>query len=61
MSSGSGQWDIPKLRIALETVISGEKTIEAFEEVDRNAAIPCCAAISTKLQACCSRVSKVVG
>ena len=28
---GSGQWDIPKLRIALETIISGQKTIEAFE------------------------------
>lgn len=31
---GNGQWDIPKLRAALETIISGRKTIEAFE-VDR--------------------------
>jgi chemotaxis protein methyltransferase CheR len=29
-----GQWDIPELRIALETIISGGKSIEAFE-VDR--------------------------
>jgi two-component sensor histidine kinase len=28
---GNGQWDIPKLRTALETVISGRTTIEAFE------------------------------
>jgi chemotaxis protein methyltransferase CheR len=28
---GDGQWDIPKLRAALETIISGRKTIEAFE------------------------------
>ena len=28
---GNGQWDIPKLRISLETIISGRKTIEAFE------------------------------
>ena len=28
---GNGQWDIPELRIALETIISGRKTIEAFE------------------------------
>src|ERR1700730_6599424 len=28
---GNGQWDIPKLRTSLETVISGRKTIEAFE------------------------------
>lgn len=28
---GNGQWDIPKLRIALETIISGRETIEAFE------------------------------
>jgi len=28
---GNGQWDIPKLRTALETIISGRKTIEAFE------------------------------
>jgi PAS domain S-box-containing protein len=28
---GSGQWDIRKLRTALETIISGQKTIEAFE------------------------------
>jgi PAS domain-containing protein len=26
---GNGQWDIPKLRTALETIISGRKTIEA--------------------------------
>jgi PAS domain S-box-containing protein len=31
---GNGQWDIPKLRTALETVISDGKSIEAFE-VDR--------------------------
>jgi PAS domain S-box-containing protein len=31
---GNGQWDIPELRIALETIISGGKSIEAFE-VDR--------------------------
>src|ERR1700730_12539057 len=29
-----GQWDIPELRTALETIISGGKSIEAFE-VDR--------------------------
>jgi PAS domain S-box-containing protein len=28
---GDGQWDIPKLRTALETIISGRGTIEAFE------------------------------
>jgi chemotaxis protein methyltransferase CheR len=28
---GDGQWDIPRLRAALETIISGKKTIEAFE------------------------------
>ena len=28
---GNGQWDIPKLRTTLETIISGQKTIEAFE------------------------------
>jgi two-component sensor histidine kinase len=28
---GDGQWDIPKLRTSLETIISGRKTIEAFE------------------------------
>ena len=28
---GNGHWDIPKLRTALETIISGRKTIEAFE------------------------------
>jgi chemotaxis protein methyltransferase CheR len=28
---GSGQWDIPKLRAALETIVSGHTTIEAFE------------------------------
>jgi PAS domain S-box-containing protein len=28
---GNGQWAIPKLRTALETIISGQKTIEAFE------------------------------
>jgi two-component sensor histidine kinase len=28
---GNGQWDIPKLRTALKTVISGRTTIEAFE------------------------------
>jgi chemotaxis protein methyltransferase CheR len=28
---GNGQWDIPKLRAALDTIISGRKTIEAFE------------------------------
>jgi PAS domain S-box-containing protein len=28
---GIGQWDIPELRTALETIISGRKTIEAFE------------------------------
>jgi len=31
---GNGQWDIPELRTALETVISGEKPSEALE-VDR--------------------------
>jgi PAS domain S-box-containing protein len=28
---GDGQWDIPKLRTALETIISGGKSIEGFE------------------------------
>jgi len=28
---GNGQWDIPKLRTALKTIISGRGTIEAFE------------------------------
>jgi PAS domain S-box-containing protein len=28
---GNGQWDIPELRAALDTVISEKKTIEAFE------------------------------
>jgi chemotaxis protein methyltransferase CheR len=28
---GNGQWDIPKLRSALEAIISGRETIEAFE------------------------------
>ena len=28
---GSGQWDIPKLRTALDTIVSGHTTIEAFE------------------------------
>ena len=28
---GNGQWDIPKLRTSLEAIISGRKTIEAFE------------------------------
>ena len=28
---GNGQWNIPKLRTALETIISGRETIEAFE------------------------------
>ena len=28
---GNGQWDIPNLRTARETIISGRKTIEAFE------------------------------
>jgi chemotaxis protein methyltransferase CheR len=28
---GNGDWDIPELRTSLETVISGGKTIEAFE------------------------------
>ena len=28
---GNGQWDIPKLRTTLETIISGQNTIEAFE------------------------------
>jgi PAS domain S-box-containing protein len=28
---GNGQWDIPNLRTALETIISGRTTIEAFE------------------------------
>src|SRR5215471_11033700 len=31
---GSGQWDIPELRAALETIISEGESIEAFE-VDR--------------------------
>src|SRR6476646_8693947 len=30
---GKGQWDIPELRTALETIISGRKTIEAIEDV----------------------------
>jgi chemotaxis protein methyltransferase CheR len=28
---GSGEWEIPKLHTALETIISGRQTIEAFE------------------------------
>jgi two-component system CheB/CheR fusion protein len=28
---GNGRWDIPKLRTSLETVVSGQTTIEAFE------------------------------
>src|SRR5580700_1283311 len=28
---GNGQWDIPELRTALETIVSGGKSIEAFE------------------------------
>jgi PAS domain-containing protein len=28
---GTGQWDIPKLRTSLDTIISGRNTIEAFE------------------------------
>jgi chemotaxis protein methyltransferase CheR len=28
---GNGQWDIPMLRVSLETIISGRKTIDAFE------------------------------
>jgi PAS domain S-box-containing protein len=28
---GNGQWDIPKLRTALDTIISGRNTIESFE------------------------------
>src|SRR6202048_1902508 len=28
---GNGQWDIPKLRTSLKTIISGRTTIEAFE------------------------------
>jgi chemotaxis protein methyltransferase CheR len=28
---GSGQWDIPKLRAALEKIVSGHTTIESFE------------------------------
>ena len=28
---GNGQWDIPKLRISLEAIVPGQKTIEAFE------------------------------
>ena len=28
---GNGQWDIPNLRTSLETIISDQKTIEAFE------------------------------
>jgi PAS domain S-box-containing protein len=31
---GNGQWDVPELRTALEAIISGGKSIEAFE-VDR--------------------------
>ena len=29
---GNGQWDIPQFRTSLETIISGRKTIEAFED-----------------------------
>jgi chemotaxis protein methyltransferase CheR len=32
---GNGQWDIPELRITLETIIAGGRSIEAFE-VDRS-------------------------
>jgi PAS domain S-box-containing protein len=32
---GNGQWDIPELRAAFETIVSGGKSIEAFE-VDRH-------------------------
>jgi chemotaxis protein methyltransferase CheR len=28
---GNGQWDIPKLRMALSAIISGQDTVEAFE------------------------------
>ena len=28
---GDGQWDIPKLRTALDTILPGQETIEAFE------------------------------
>ncbi|MDO8534708.1 MAG: histidine kinase dimerization/phosphoacceptor domain -containing protein, partial [Xanthobacteraceae bacterium] len=28
---GNGEWDIPKLRIAIETIISGDRTFEGFE------------------------------
>jgi two-component sensor histidine kinase len=28
---GNGQWDIPKLRMLLETIVSNQETIEAFE------------------------------
>src|ERR1700722_10463353 len=28
---GNGQWDIPKLRASLETIIADQNTIEAFE------------------------------
>ena len=28
---GNGQWDIPKLRTALNTIMSGRKTVEVFE------------------------------
>jgi len=28
---GNGQWDIPQFRTSLETIISGRKTIKAFE------------------------------
>jgi PAS domain-containing protein len=28
---GNGQWDIPRLRTALETIVSGRTTIEAFK------------------------------
>src|ERR1700688_4499157 len=28
---GNGQWEIPKLRSALATIVSGPTTIEAFE------------------------------
>src|ERR1700674_2141882 len=28
---GGGQWDIPQLRTSLEAIISGRKTIEAFD------------------------------
>jgi chemotaxis protein methyltransferase CheR len=28
---GNGEWDIPKLRTAIETIISGERTFKSFE------------------------------